>query len=87
MVSTPRESDRIFTPFYLAMTHAIALQAQAFLWAEKDFALRRLFYAENVEQHESRNQPAFFPEERTSCSGCRNRWNGTPDGERIGFSG
>jgi hypothetical protein len=84
MVSTPRESDHIFTPFYVPVTQAVVVQAQASGWQR--LCLRRLFYGEHVDQHEDRNQPAFFPEERTSCSGGRNCWSGTPDGKRIGFS-
>jgi hypothetical protein len=86
MMSTPRESDLIFTYFYVSMTPVVVVQAQALVGKVK-LCQRRLSYGKHVEQHEDRNQPAFFSEERTSCSGRRNRWDGTPDGERIGFSG
>jgi hypothetical protein len=84
MLPTPRESDHIFTSFDVPVTPVVAVQAQASGWQAQALP-RRLSDAKYVEQHEGRNQPPFFPEERTSCSGGRNRWHGTDDGKRVGF--
>jgi hypothetical protein len=84
MMSTPGESDHIFTSFDVPVTQVLVVQAEA--WLGKDqLCPRRLSYARHVEQHEDGNQPAFFSEERTSSSGGGNRWDGTPDGELCGF--
>src|SRR5260370_21599860 len=85
MRPTTRENDHIFTFFYVSMTPVVVVQAQA-LVGELKLCQRRLSYAKHVDQHEDRNQPAFFPEERTSCSGCRNRWRRTPGHQLIRFS-
>jgi hypothetical protein len=81
-----RGNDHIFTYFYVSMTPVVVVQAQALVGKLK-LCPRRLSYGKHVDQYEDRNQPAFFPEERTSCGGGRNRWDGTPDGARIGISG
>jgi hypothetical protein len=85
-VSTPKESDHIFTPFYRSGDTRRCGASSSFWLGNDTLCLRRLFYGEHVDQHEDRKQPTLFPEERTGCSGGRNRWDGTSDGKFCGFS-